>query len=185
MQVEVESARTRVRGSAMAYARSTTTVDKNSQRSEMDFEDAPEDPPESPLPMPDQPARPENEPLSVELEGERRSVASCDVGLTSSDADTTGAPRRVEDDGDMSRKLGKVSDREHECSKRRTRANLPDQARDEPDNPGGEVAVPDNIQSTKEGPRNVRNERADEMDATIHSFKNHLVYIHLILSFTY
>jgi hypothetical protein len=89
---------------------SVCAIDENGQRSEMDFEDAPEDPPESPLPMPDQPP-------SVELEGERRSVASCDVGLTSSNVDATGAPRRVEDDGDVSRKLGKASDRKHERSK--------------------------------------------------------------------
>jgi hypothetical protein len=166
-QVEVESTQMRCdttsegeRARATVHTQSTATDDENDQRSEMHVDNVPEDPPDpSPsLPMPDQPP-------SVELEGERRSVASCDVGLTSSDADVTGAPRRVEDDGDVSRKLGKVSDREHERSKRRTRANLPDQARDEPDNPGGEAAVPDDIQSTKEGPRNVRNERADEMDA--------------------
>jgi hypothetical protein len=154
-QVEVESARTRVRGSATAYARSTTAVDENGQRSEMDVEDAPEDPPESPppMPMPDEPARLENGPPSVELEGEWKAVASCDVGLASDEADASTASGPVEDDGKWSKKLQKVSECERECSKRINEENSPGRPGDEPDEPGGEAAVPGDIHSTQERPR--------------------------------
>jgi hypothetical protein len=166
-QVEVESARTRVRGSTTAYARSTTAVDENGQRSEMDVEDAPEDPPESPppMPMPDEPARLENGPPSVELEGEWKAVASCDVGLASDEADASTASGPVEDDGKWSKKLQKVSEREHERSKQTGRKDLPRKARDRLYDPSGEAVEPDDPHTYQEGLRGNTSDAVDRTDA--------------------
>ena len=48
-------------------------------------------------PPPNEPARPENEPPSVELEEEWKAAVSYNVGLTSGNADASGVPGQVED----------------------------------------------------------------------------------------
>lgn len=90
-RVEVESVE--MRRSALAHSRSTPGANENDQRTSEDEDDVPGTPDHHPppLPMPDQPARRENKPLSVELEGEKRIVASCDVGPTSDEAEAPGA----------------------------------------------------------------------------------------------
>ena len=77
------------RGSTLAQGRSMTTVEENDKRTSLDVEDVPEDPPEPPPPLtsPDETARSQDEPPSVELEGERKGIASCDTGPTTGDAD--------------------------------------------------------------------------------------------------
>jgi hypothetical protein len=167
VQVEVESARMRVRGSATAYARSTTAVDEKGQRSEMDVEDAPEDPPESPPPMPDEPPRPQNEPPSVELEGERRDVASCDVERTGGEADASGVSEGAEDDRERPTKPRNASERADEPLEHRSREDSPGTAPDEPDEPGGETAVPGDAHSTQEGPRCKANGGGGETSASV------------------
>ena len=61
------------------HKRSTVTDEENSQCTILDDDDAPGAPPEPPPPLtsPDEPTRQHNEPPSIELEGERRSRASC------------------------------------------------------------------------------------------------------------
>ena len=87
------------RGSTLAQGRSTTIVEENDQRTSPDVEDVPEDPPEPPPPLtsPDETARSQDEPPSVELEGERKGVASCDTGPTTGYADVAGVPGADED----------------------------------------------------------------------------------------
>ena len=89
----------------------TTADEENNQRNETDVDDVPEDvlDPSTPFPSPDEPARPQNEPPSVELEGERRCIASCDVGLTSAKTDASGASDGVEDDGKRPMNLDRKS----------------------------------------------------------------------------
>jgi hypothetical protein len=103
--------------------------------------------------MPDQPARSQNEPPSVELEGERKTVASCDVERNGGEADASGASDGVEDDGKRPMDLRKTSERADEPLEHRSREDSPGTAPDEPDEPGGETAVPGDAHSTQEGPR--------------------------------
>ena len=77
------------RGSALAQGRSTKTDEEIDQCNEAIINDVPEDPPD-PSPSPDQPAQRENEPPSVELEGERCMSASRDDGLTSTKTNVSG-----------------------------------------------------------------------------------------------
>jgi hypothetical protein len=174
VQVEVESAQTRrdttsegERARATAHTRSTTTDEETGQRTETDIDDVPEDPPDpsTPFPMPDQPARPQNEPPSVELEGERRTVASCDVEHNGGEADASGASDGVEDDGKRPMDLRKTLERVSKHLKPMEKQNSPDRPGEEPEDPGGEMAVPDGVHDVQEGPLSVRNERADETDA--------------------
>jgi hypothetical protein len=78
-------------------------------------------------------ARTENEPLSVELVGERRSLPSCDVGPTRSEADMSGASEGVAVDGKQLRKLQQVSEHKHERSKPMDEENSPGRPGEEPD----------------------------------------------------
>ena len=100
-EVEVESAGTRrgtsvegERWSATTHERSSTEADEdNNQRTPQDVEDVPGPSPGPPPPVltPDEPGQRQNKPPSVELEGERRSRASCDDGPTNGDSDASGA----------------------------------------------------------------------------------------------
>jgi hypothetical protein len=174
-QVDVESAQTPrdttskgERARATAHTRSTTTDEETGQRTETDVDDIPEDPPDpfTPLPMPDQPARPQNEPPSVELEGERRTVASCDVEHNGGKAEASGASYGVEDDGKRPKKLWNTSEPERQRSERRTRTNSPRWARDERHDPGGATDARGDVHSTKEGPRGGTSDRVDETSAS-------------------
>jgi hypothetical protein len=162
VQVEMESARAQgnalVEGASKhttAHARSAATDDENDQRTSQDEYDVPGLSPEPPPPFtsPDEPARVENEPPSVELEGERRDVASCDVERTGGKADVSRASEGVEDDGNRSKKLWSASEHDRDRSKRINEENSPGRPGDEPDEPGGEAAVPGDVHSTQERPR--------------------------------
>ena len=52
-----------------------------------------------------------------------------------------------------------------ECSEPKEEENSPSRPREEPDDPGGETAVPGSVHDVQEHPRNVRNECTDETDA--------------------
>ena len=75
------------RWSARLHERSTMT-NENDQPTSQDDDNIPRAPPESPPPLtsPDETARSQDEPPSVEREGERKGVASCDAGPTTGDA---------------------------------------------------------------------------------------------------
>ena len=204
------------RWSARPHERSTTT-DENDQRTSTGVNDVPSPSPEPPPPVlvPYGPAQRRNEPPSVELEGERESVVSCDAGPTACEADvsvmsegdedprnrpkaaqdtlertrerskrrTRGyspgraqvdpgdqrdeadappASRSVEDDGNWLRKLRNTSERERKHSKRKEEQNSPSRPREEREGPGGGTLIPGGVQSNQEGPKGIRNERADE-----------------------
>ena len=143
-EVEVESVETRgntsvegARARTTAHARLTTADEENNQRNETDVDDVPEDPPDpsTPFPSPDETARPQNEPPSVELEGERRCIASCDVGLTSAKTDASGASDGVEDDGKRPMNLRKTLERVDEPSEHRNQENPPGRTQVDPSDP--------------------------------------------------
>ena len=58
-----------------------------------------------------------------------------------------------------------MSERERKCSKQRSRQNSPSRPGEEPDEPGGETAIPDGLQNDPERPRSIRNERIDRKNA--------------------
>ena len=58
-----------------------------------------------------------------------------------------------------------MSERERKCSKQRSRRNSPSRPGEEPDEPGGETAIPDGLQNDPERPRSIRNERIDRKNA--------------------
>ena len=121
------------RGSALAQGQSTTTDKPDNQRSETSVDNIPRAPPEPPPPVhtPDKPTHCTNEPPSIELEGERCTSASCDVGPTSAETDAREKLTNLPD------ALG----RERERSKRRTRENSPRRAQEELEDLGCEVDV--------------------------------------------
>ena len=127
--------------SASTHARSTTRAEENGQRTSTGVNDAPRAPPEPPQPPqpPDEAANRQNEPPSVELEGERIPNPSCDVGHTRAEANTSGPSEDDEDARDRLKKLVNMSDRISEGSKRRGRKDSPKGAQDEPDDPGDNV----------------------------------------------
>jgi hypothetical protein len=145
-----------------AHAHSVATDDENDQRNETVSEDVPEDPPD-PDPPPDRLAKQHDEPPSVELEGERRSVASFDVGLASAEMDASGASDGVVDDEKRPMNLRNASERERERSKPMDQEDSPGRPGEEPDEPGGEAAVPGNVHGTQERPRC---ETSDAVDRT-------------------
>jgi hypothetical protein len=158
-QVEVERVETRrgtsdeaERWSASAHERLTSGDDEHGQRIPTDVEDVPEDPP-VPFPSPDQPANREDEPPSVELEGERIPYTSCDVGPTSNEADVSRASEDVEDDGTVPKNLRSGSEREHERSEWMKEEIPPRTTRDGPDEPSSETAMPGDSHTYQEGPR--------------------------------
>ena len=83
------------RWSAMPHGCSTTT-DRNNQRTSTGVNDVPSPPPVPPPPL-ERPPNAEYETPSIELEGERRYSASCEVGPTSAKMN---APRASEGDKD-------------------------------------------------------------------------------------
>ena len=103
MQVEGERGGTRqnapIKGErehTPAHAQSTAADEKRGQPTSQDNEDVPRAPPEPPPPLtsPDETARSQDQPPSVELdsEGERKGVASCNAGPTTGNADMAGVP---------------------------------------------------------------------------------------------
>jgi hypothetical protein len=155
------------RWSASGHIRSTTRVEENGQRTSRDDDNVPGalHDPHPPSTSPDETARPQNEPPSVELEGESIPYASCDVGLTSAETNAPGAPKDVEDDEKMPKKLRKASELEHERSEWIKEENPPRTARDKQDEPGGEAVAPDGPSTYLEGPVNDRNQRVEETNA--------------------
>ena len=124
--------------SASTHARSTTRAEENGQRTSTGVDDAPRAPPEPPQPPepPDEAANRQNEPPSVELEGERIPNPSCDVGRISAEANASGPSEDDEDARDRLKKLVNMSDHISEGSKRRGREDSPKGAQDERDDPG-------------------------------------------------
>ena len=148
---------------ASAHDRSTATDEENNQRNKTIIEDIPSATPElpPPVPIPDKPAQPPNEPLSVELEGERRMQTNLELGLTSAEADVSGPSTGDEDPRNRPKKPRNASERAREHWKRRTREYSPGRPGEAPDEPGGETAAPGSVHDIQERPKNVRKERAD------------------------
>ena len=173
VQVEAERSRTcrgdsieGERPSALARGQSTTKADENDQHNEETIGDVPEGPPDPP-PPPDEPIQQQNKTPSVELEGERKGVASSENALTGAKTGALEASGNVEDAGNCQTNTSDASERERgrsepkvEDSPRRT----PD-APDELDELGNETAVPGGVHDVQEHPRNVRSGCAEEMDA--------------------
>ena len=65
----------------------------------------------------------------------------------------------------MPMKLHQASKRGRGRSEPKEENNSPSRPREEPDDPGGETAVPGGVHDVQEHPRNVSNECADETDA--------------------
>ena len=63
------------------------------------------------------------------------------------------------------RKLRKTSEHVSEHLESRSRENSPGRPGEEPEELGGETAIPDGVHSVQERPRRVRNERVDETNA--------------------
>ena len=144
VQVEGENAKRRrdvsiagERVCATAHVRSTT-ADENDQQDETAVDDIPEDPPD-PSPLSSNPAQRQTEPQSVELEGERCTSASFDIGLTSAETNMSGVPGGVEDARKRPRKLRHASERERERPNGRTREYSPEGGRDDRGDPRGEA----------------------------------------------
>ena len=75
-------------------------ADENDQHDEPSVNDVPEGPPDPPAP-PNEPTNLQKEPASVELKGERKSVASSDDACTNDEADAH------QEDGEVQVKLDK------------------------------------------------------------------------------
>ena len=151
----------------MARTRSTTAAEDNDQRNEVSIDDTPSTslgPPPS-FPTPDKPVQRPDEPPSVELEGERKSVASCDAGPTAGETHVLGASRREKDARKRPKKPRNALEHVRGHLERKGPEDSPRRAPDEPEGPGGETAVPGGVQRVQEDPRSVRNERADETDS--------------------
>ena len=75
--------------------------------------------------------------------------------------DASRASEGIEDDGNRPKKLRKTLERVSTRSETKERELEDSQGRpgDEPDEPGGETAVPGDCQTSHKRPRNVRNER--------------------------
>jgi hypothetical protein len=84
----------RERMSARMHARSTTLVEEDRLHTPQDNNNIPSSSPHTPAPAepPNKATNRQNNPLSIELEGER-SYPSCDVGPTSDDADASTASK--------------------------------------------------------------------------------------------
>jgi hypothetical protein len=89
-----------------------TGVKGSGQRTSQDKYDVPGPSPETPPPFtsPDEPVNQQNEPPSIELEGERISYMSCDIRPTSSKMYTSGALESVEYAMKRSMNLRKTSE---------------------------------------------------------------------------
>ena len=109
--------------------------------------------PPPPFPIPDKPAQRLDEPPSVELEGESGIDPSCEVGLTSAEADVSGPSTGDEDPRNRPKKPRNTSENERERSERREEEELTQRAQTiEPDEPGGETAAPGASHVIREGP---------------------------------
>ena len=164
-QVEMESAVTRREASIEGEESSATTHEQSMPGDEEtgqhtvpeddDLPGAPSEPP-PPLTSPDEPARRENEPPSVELEGERRGNPSCD-------ADATGVCSRVEDNGKRQKNLENASERIDEPLEQKDEGDSPEGALDELDAPGDKAdASPASGRVEDDGERPMRLRNASE-----------------------
>ena len=80
-------------------------------------------------------------------------------------ADMSAALGSVEDVQKKSKKLQNVLEQVHERLKEQTQQNSPSSPGEEPDEPGGETAIPDGLHNNPERPRSVSNKHIDEMNA--------------------
>ena len=168
-EVEVESAGTRrgtsvegERDRAREYARSMTTDEENDQRNEANIVDVPGTSPEPPPPLtsPDEPARRQNKPPSVELEGEKGSRASCDDRPTRADADVSGVSVGDEDTRNVPRKLQRASEHVREHLEQGSRKDSPEGARAELDDPGDKAdasSAPGRVEDVGNRPTKLKN----------------------------
>ena len=104
------------RGSALAQGRSTTADEPTDQWTSTIVDNVAEDPPVPPPPL-ERPPNAENEPPSVELEGERKSLGSCEVGPTSAETTASGVSRRDEDPRNRPKAAQNTSEQVQEHSK--------------------------------------------------------------------
>ena len=102
------------------YARSTTRDEENRQHTSTVDDDIPEGSPEPPPPVhtPDKPTERQDEPLSIELKGERSGHSSCTAGLTSTEADMLTMSESVNGPRNMLKKLSNTSEHERKHSER-------------------------------------------------------------------
>ena len=96
------------------------------------------DPPD-PLPPPDEPTKPQNEPLSIELEGKKKPCPSFNKTHTSHEVDASRASESAKDARDWLRKLQTMSEHIGERSEQGKQENSPKRA---PGKPGSKMAVP-------------------------------------------
>ena len=123
---------------ASAHIRSTTKVEESGQRTSTDDEDIPGAPPDHhpSSTNPGKTTRPPDEPLSVELEGERILYPSGDVGATSVEM---GASGRDEDAVGRPKKLRNASKLVSRCPEHRSREDSPRRTQVELDDPGAKA----------------------------------------------
>jgi hypothetical protein len=155
--------------SARTHARSTTLVEEDRQHTPQDGDDIPSSSPHTPAPAepPDEAANRQNDPPSVELEGERMLYPSCDVGPTSGNAHASGATQGDEDPRNRPKGAPDTLEQSRQRSKSQEEENSPSRAPDDPDEPGGETAAtPGDLHSTQEGPRAGTSDDVDGTDAS-------------------
>ena len=169
VQYEAERSRTRrgdpiegERPSALAHGQLTVRADENDQNDEEIVNNIPEGPPDPP-PPPDEPVNRQNESPSIELEGERKGMASTENARTSDEVDALGASGHVE--GLKRAEETWKRARTRQGTIRAGRGELPDGSLECPYDPGGETAVPRGVQVVQECPTGVRNERVVETNA--------------------
>ena len=111
----------------------STSQDKgHRQHTSQDDEDVPEESPDW-APPPDKPVRSQNEPLSIELEGERSAVASCKVIPTGGDTDMSGVSDGDKDARKWPKKLWNRSKHIQEHFEQGSQGDSPRRARGDPD----------------------------------------------------
>jgi len=130
---------------ASGHIRSMRADAESDQRTSSGVDNVPETPPEPPLP-PSSPTAPSaqawNVPLSVELEGEKRLSASCDVTPTRAETNVSEASKDIEDAGNGPKKPMDGSEHERKPSKQSEEGYSPSRPPVESDEPVGETAVP-------------------------------------------
>lgn len=128
-------------------------------------------PPEPPLPLtsPDEPAKPQNELLSIKLERERREP-SCDLDDTPTRAktDTSGASDGEKDPRNRPKGVPNVSEQARQHWKQEDEENSPVIGTDKPDELGGKMATPDGLQSDPECLEGEGNDDDDDETSALH-----------------
>jgi len=104
--------------------------------------------------------------LSVELQGERRPLASIDDTPTQAKTNALGVSGSVEDDRKWPKKLHNASERKCAHPEQAMGGNSPRRPPDDLDDPSSKASVTDGVQSHQRRPRADRDHAIDEIDGS-------------------